>query len=510
MTEIILGPPGTGKTTTLLRIVEEELKRKTAPERIGFVTFTRRGAEEAITRACAQFSLERSRFPNFRTLHSLCFHRLGLRSSDVLAGKRMYDFAHHARIRMNGGWSEDGTLSGFEMGDRILFMENLARIRCVGLREQFDSYDDNLSWTEVRRVTETLIRFKAREGLRDYTDMLSEFVEHGQVPELDVLVVDEAQDLSALQWRVVRVLAAGCRRVLVGGDDDQAIYRWAGADAEHLIGMEGTARVLGRSYRVPAKIKEVALGPLSVVLRRREKEWSPKLDRRGRPIPGIVDRARRFQDADSDGESVLVLARNSYVLKEQVEPELRRRGVLYEKNGHPSIPARYLDAIRSWESLRAGRTVSVERARQAYEYLPSVTGVRRGFKELKQFDEEAAGEIEVSLADLQNRGGLLTNAIWHEALTRLPEDDKLYLIAALQRGERTRDRPRVRVSTIHASKGGEADHVILMKEIAQRTYHEMEHGGIEDEGRVWYVGVTRAREKLTIVESTTNRSCPWL
>jgi ATP-dependent DNA helicase UvrD/PcrA len=510
MTEIILGPPGTGKTTTLLQIVEQELARGTKPERIGFVTFTRRGAEEAVTRACAKFGMERAQFPNFRTLHSLCFHRLGLRSSDVLAGKRMYDFARYARIRMNGGWSEDGTLTGFEAGDRILFMENLARIRCVTLREQFDSFDDNLSWTEVRRVAETLVRFKAREGLSDYTDMISNFVEHGESPELDVLVVDEAQDLSKLQWRMVFVLASGCRRVLVAGDDDQAIYRWAGADAEHLINLEGDARVLGRSYRVPAKIKEVALGPLSVVSHRREKEWSPKLDRRGRPVPGTVGRARRFQDTDSDGESVLVLARNSYVLREQVEPELRRRGVLYEKNGNPSIPARYLEAIRGWEALRAGKTVSVAQARQSYEYLPSMTGVRRGFKELKQFEEEETRGIEVSLTDLEAKGGLLTRAIWHEALTRLPEDDKLYLIAALQRGERTRDRPRVRVSTIHASKGGEADHVILMKEIAQRTHYEMEHGGIEDEGRVWYVGVTRAREKLTIVESTTNRSCPWL
>jgi superfamily I DNA/RNA helicase len=48
-----------------------------------------------------------------------------------------------------------------------------------------------------------------------------------------------------------------------------------------------------------------------------------------------------------------------------------------------------------------------------------------------------------------------------------------------------------------------------MKEMAGRTWREMGENP-EDEARTWYVGVTRAREKLTIVESTNGRRCPWL
>ena len=81
--------------------------------------------------------------------------------------------------------------------------------------------------------------------------------------------------------------------------------------------------------------------------------------------------------------------------------------------------------------------------------------------------------------------------------------------SALARGESPRKRPRIRLSTIHGSKGGEADHVILSTEIAQRTWREMD-AQPEDEARVWYVGVTRARERLTIVGATTPRACPWL
>jgi DNA helicase-2/ATP-dependent DNA helicase PcrA len=84
-----------------------------------------------------------------------------------------------------------------------------------------------------------------------------------------------------------------------------------------------------------------------------------------------------------------------------------------------------------------------------------------------------------------------------------------YMLAARRRGDRLRSTPRVRLSTIHSAKGGEADHVVLMTEMARRTYREMETNP-DDERRVWYVGVTRTRDHLTVVNSETAQSCPWV
>ena len=72
----IYGPPGTGKTTTLLDIVEKSIADGTKPEKIAFLSFTKKAAQEAIDRACLKFNLDERNFPYFRTLHSLAF-RLG-------------------------------------------------------------------------------------------------------------------------------------------------------------------------------------------------------------------------------------------------------------------------------------------------------------------------------------------------------------------------------------------------------------------------------------------------
>lgn len=511
---IILGPPGTGKTTTLLNILDEELKAGTDPSRIGYISFTRKAAEEAVTRACQRFNYDRDRFPYFRTIHSLCFRALGLKSADILAGKKFFEFADWCGIRVTGrAWSDDGLLTGFEAGDRILFMENLARIREISLRTQFNIDDDNLTWSEVDRVARSLAKYKREHGLVDYTDMLTEFVRSGVRIKLDVLLVDESQDLSSLQWRVVERLAESCRRVVIAGDDDQAIYPWAGAAVDQFIEMEGDVKVLGQSWRCPSAIQAVSIDIINRVQHRRSKTWQAR-----KGSKGVISREMDISDVDVTDQwqenqlspPVLVLARNTYILREQVEPALRAQGMVYEIGGKSSLDMGALRAAETWEILRKGQSVRLDEARGMYQYISSGHGrIRKNFKKLPKFGDDP--DIPVNMRDLRENGGLEVSpdALWHDALDKLPPDDMSYMLAARRRGEKLRATPRVRLSTIHSAKGGEAHHVVLMTEMARRTFREMEKNE-DDELRVWYVGVTRAKEKLTIVSSQTPQECPWI
>ena len=81
----IFGPPGTGKTTTLLDIVDKSLSSGVPSQQMAFFAFTRKAANEAKERACERFGLDiRSDLPYFRTMHSLAFHLTGLKSEQLM------------------------------------------------------------------------------------------------------------------------------------------------------------------------------------------------------------------------------------------------------------------------------------------------------------------------------------------------------------------------------------------------------------------------------------------
>ena len=496
--EIVLGPPGCGKTTTLLGIVDDELSSGTSPDRIAYVSFTRRAAEEAISRAVSRFNLSRKELPYFRTLHSLCFRALGLKSGEVLEGKRLEEFGELVGHKITGRFSlEDGNIWGFERGDRLLFIENLARVRGVPVRDVYEEDHDDLSMHEIERFAAALREYKTELGIVDFTDMIQQFCQSGIDLGLEVLLVDEAQDLSLLQWAMVRKLATGTRRVVIAGDDDQALYRWAGADVETFVGMPGRVRTLTQSWRVPETVQALSSEVIGRVRHRRPKDWRP------RPVSGSVSRHRDFGSVDLSGSDILILGRNRYMLRE-CEQQIRSSGYLYEFQGVSSIRQSLLTSVITWERLRQGRgEVTAGEARKMYEMMTMGRGWARGHKLLPAFSDDE----QVTMAALRERGGLLVDpsTIWFDALDKMAMSDVAYIRATRRRGENLLEKPRIRLSTIHGMKGGEAEEVVILTDMAARTHVEAQRAP-EDEARVWYVATTRAKEKLHIVAPRTGRN----
>jgi hypothetical protein len=484
--DIILGPPGCGKTETLLSEVERLLKEGLEPEEICFVTFTKRAAREAVVRAAEKFGFGEERFRWFRTLHSLCFRCGDYSRGDVLAGRALEEFADwcgveftpHRSTTWLEGWQ------GPRMGDRIMHLENLARVSGKELQEVYDTTEHDLPWSEVRRVAADLETFKSARGMVDYTDMLTNFT-LGAPARLGIraLLVDEAQDLSVLQWAVVVRLAETHTLVsfVVAGDDDQAIYEWAGAAVEDFIKLPGQARVLSQSWRVPSEVQKIAGEVIGRVDNRRPKDW------KARPETGEVVRAVGFDEVDIEegaGET-LILARNHIWLERDVAPVLRREGVYFSISGEPSVSGETLAAVRGWELWRRGEQIPAELARTLQLWLPPENRGR-----------EVTGEEDlVSAMNL----GIQAQTPWHVALTRMPVDEVAYILAMRTRGETLQGVPRVRLSTIHGSKGGQADHVVVLTDMSSRSFKDYEREP-DQETRVWYVAVTRARQRLTIVD----------
>ena len=74
-------------------------------------------------------------------------------------------------------------------------------------------------------IEDTFTKYKKMKNKLDFIDMIEKFIEEGTSPKFDVLIIDEAQDLVPLQWKMVKeVLVPNSKEVFYAGDDDQAIY----------------------------------------------------------------------------------------------------------------------------------------------------------------------------------------------------------------------------------------------------------------------------------------------
>ena len=483
----VFGPPGSGKTTYLLNVVEKELADGIHPMHIGYFSFTRKAANEARDRAILKFPTLNAKtdFPFFRTLHSLAFRCMSVKADMIMQPEHYAEFADQVGIEMR--ITSEDEVDVAKADNPILNEINLARIRGVDLRQHYNQSGLDIEWYHFEFVERSYRHYKRSKDLLDFTDLLEmAVVDHERLPALEVLIVDEAQDLSRLQWQMVEALAAKAKRVFLAGDDDQAVFTWAGADVKSFLSFQGNITVLQQSYRVPSTVHALANRIVHRIRERQPKEW------KARDFEGFVKTYYRFEDIDVSEGQWLIMAATNYMLN-PVHEWLRSQGILFERGGVPSLAPTMLKAVISWERLRAGQDANYEDVKNIYKYLGG-EHVTRGHRTFKNGDPD----LIYFLADLKRDHGLTTDAIWHEALTRIPDDKREYLIAALRRKTKLSHMNRIKLSTIHGAKGGEADNVMLLMDLSPKFAKEYADNG-DNVHRLFYVGITRAKQSLHLV-----------
>ena len=487
----VIGPPGTGKTQTLLEKVIEYKNRGIPLDRIGYFAFTRKAAYEARDRFLEALpELDKKDVNHFRTLDSFAFKYLGLQEENVMQEEHYKAIGEECGLRIKYATYENNEFNGiFTSNSEYLSLINLATVRKIGVLDQLDRNEHlgKIERDKLQVVAKHIEDYKNTYQLIDYNDMLNRFINQIQlpdakVPQFEVIFIDEAQDLSLLQWKMIQALQQYTNDTYIAGDDDQAIFGWAGADVDSFIRFDAIEIPLKQSKRVPRLVHSRALDRLdNITLGRLEKPWNtPKAEQ------GTITTLFSMDSINLSKGDWYILARTNDLLK-PIFQDLRKRGVYFEtKNGRSINETLYRD-ILNWESWKKGKelnTIEVQRLLERFN------------KKFKETEDKL-----FKLNDLKKEYKLDSKLQWYDAFTAVGPQTKTYIRTMRSNGEDLRLKPRVKVLTLHSSKGGEATNVVILQNQTSNTIKGATKTKMkqDEEQRVWYVGLTRCSQNLYLI-----------
>ena len=398
-----------------------------------------------------QFGYADKDFPFFRTLHSIAFRELDLSRNEVISKEDYREFSDKMGMHFTGYYTEDL----HHNDDLYLFYDEMYRNNPRAANVFLSQLDIN----KLRYVRSNYVRFKREKEIWDYTDMIERFCEGKMDIPVRVGFIDEAQDLTTLQWRMVWTMLRHCERVYIAGDDDQAIYQWSGADVNYFLGVEGEVNILKHSYRLPDEILRYAKRITKQIGKRVDKDYE------GTGGGGIVEEHNSLEDIPiKKDETYMFLSRNNAFLDE-VEEFAMSKSLIYSRKGKISASKDDYSAIKRYEECRA-----------------------RG--SLTDKDRAALGVYTKNDYNLKDP--------WYESFCWKPE--RIMYFRDLVANKVRVDDNRTYIGTIHSVKGAEADNVVVLLDITKNVLTNLQNNP-DSEHRVFYVGCTRAKKELHVVHS---------
>jgi superfamily I DNA/RNA helicase len=531
----VVGIPGAGKTTRALDIIAKVRAQGYSLMQVGFCSFTRAARREAAERASQLFgvpldTLEKEGW--FRTLHSTCAKLLGIQRGAIVNNDTAWlrdalgDQSIAAAVDEDDEESWTNQWRGQSKAVAALSLWDVARNRLCSLdalcREiSLRLGQPPLSQGDAEYFVERYEKAKERDGRCDFCDLILDYAgvrmtlhgplevtPLGKIPPVPVWLFDEAQDTSPLLDRAARRLASESIWVYLLGDREQGIYTWAGADPDAFMRWPVQhEEYLKKTWRCSRAVIDLGLNLIY-----QNDEISRDLRTllvEARCDGGKVsdDHVRYLTDyLDGRHTSTLILARTNYYVsdlqKRLTEERIPWRNLRSPARWPKTTSTKIADALAA---LHQGQPITGEQWRRLVQAVDKQY-FHRG---TKSFYKDAASVSEVRdcrLSTLIPHGAnqrfvdLLQSDHW----LQLVKEEEQQAFHARQKWGSLIDDPKIGVSTIHGSKGMQADQVILSTLISAAVCANLRtRAGQNEERRVWYVGATRARDHLVLLRGVS-------
>lgn len=324
-------------------------------------------------------------------------------------------------------------------------------------------------------------------------------------------VVDEYQDVTPLQQRVLNAWLGERDDLTVVGDANQTIYSFNGASPDYLLNFsrtypDGTVVKLQRDYRSTPQVTNLAN---RVIGKATGRAAGTRLELQGMREPGPEPTFKAYESEEIEAQEVAgqvltlldqgVPASEIAILyrinaqSEQFEQALADAGVVYQVRGGEGF-------FRRPEILEAIRVLIAATRREDLPDDP-VAIARAAFVQLGLSATEPQGaQARERWQSLNALVGLIEKIV-----ESTPGIDLNGVLGELRRRSTDKQAPAmegVTLATVHAAKGLEWDAVFLvgLTEKLMPINHAIKAGDeqVEEERRLFYVGITRAREHLAL------------
>ena len=475
--QFMVGPPGTGKTSTFITTKYVELLEKFDYKKIIILSHTKVAAaeirDEILKLPEMQNVTKEALKYNICTIHRYC-------KKKATIGEKLLDYDDYKNLcRIDSIFQRHKvTESEFENREHGYFKfvkEAYGFNR--SLKEHWKKSNKKYHGYSITNIEEIMLpiveNYNKEHGKLDYHDMIKRFIDKAVDPDIDALIVDEAQDSNRTQKIALDKIATNAKEYWFVGDPDQTIFEWAGANAKEFYELSKGAKELEQGHRCSKTINALCKEIIKDVWDEHgtHRIWKPtnvignhyklpSLERKCSALQLLLDKIKNTK------ETFLFTYRQKPV-DAWVRKFLIRHGIqfAYLENS-PYVSSKELNCYKLWPEFTDGKQMSLKQIKDFWNYMGSKVIVNGEC----EYDFEGWTEKDYTINDLIKKKLLKESSVQQKDFTLIALkkslkkedfDKKMIYIKKVIRQGWLDEKPRVKYANIHKVKGLTFDNVIV-------------------------------------------------